>query len=405
MRGNSQHTLPHYLSLQSKKTYDVSSTDPHVHSLPRRKNVSAAEEGDATLHVGHTGVSFINWVTVPDGAFIVTTKSGGSIDDSNVIKRFKGRLRITDNGSLHITNLSLQDTGIYRATIPNTDKGETCILYNLTVYERLSAGYINITHSITSNDTCSLSLLCTVDRRDVLITWSTVHSSDINVTQGVLYVPPSDVSLTYTCTARNPVSTVSKTVIPREYCQTSISNSVDYWRRRYPLFGILVLLPILCLISLIYLMWRNKRSQRKPNSAPYDQVINLYFFSNAKHSESLKVGDIPRQPENAYQTQEEQSCMTVYSEVQHEKKTGNSQKKMDRTAENTKETVYSEVTLPKKTGSSQKKMVGTAANTVETVYCEVTLPQVTQQNGTGAYSVRRSDHSNVTDVKIGMKII
>ncbi|XP_075185865.1 SLAM family member 9-like [Anomaloglossus baeobatrachus] len=188
-----------------------------------QKNVSGVEGGEVVLRVHQTGIRTINWVLLSEGNLIVTTKPGRSIEDDDVLSQYRGRVRSEADGSLHINNLSLHDQRIYKIHI-QTNEDEICVLFNLTVYERLSDGDIKIKHSFTRNDSCSLSLLCGVDKRDVTITWSNLNVSDINVTQGVLYVPPSDVNYTYICTASNPVSNVSKTVRPKEYCEPGIYN-------------------------------------------------------------------------------------------------------------------------------------------------------------------------------------
>ncbi|XP_073493749.1 SLAM family member 9-like [Phyllobates terribilis] len=185
-----------------------------------QENVSGAGGGEVVLRVHQTGIRAIYWVLLPEGTNIVTIKPGRSNDDDDVLPQYRGRVRSVADGSLQIKNLSLQDQRIYRAEIRTNDDETFCELFNLTVYERLSDTDIKINRSLTRNDSCSLSLLCTVDKRDVTVTWSHLHGGHINVTRGVLYVPPGDVNFTYICTARNPVSNVSKTVIPGDYCKT-----------------------------------------------------------------------------------------------------------------------------------------------------------------------------------------
>ncbi|XP_071972419.1 T-lymphocyte surface antigen Ly-9-like [Engystomops pustulosus] len=184
-----------------------------------RKNVSGGKGGEVILRAPQMSIEEINWTLYPEGSLIVTTKPGGSIDDSEVMTQYRGRVRSEADGSLHIYNLSLQDRGSYVA-FNRKSKDYNCVWFNLTVYERLSPGDIRMTPTITRNGSCSLGLLCSVDKPDVMITWSNLHGGDVNVTGGVLYVPPSDVTLTYICTAHNPVSIVSTIVIPQEYCET-----------------------------------------------------------------------------------------------------------------------------------------------------------------------------------------
>ncbi|XP_069583615.1 uncharacterized protein [Ranitomeya imitator] len=79
-----------------------------------------------------------------------------------------------------------------------------------------------------------------------------------------------------------------------------------------------------------------------------------------------QVGEIPLHEENLYhERQKEQQSLTVYSEVQHAKKT-----------------------------NSQKKAAENKPNSLETVYSTVQLTKENQQNGTCAQSAGPSNHSN-----------
>ncbi|XP_056403343.1 signaling lymphocytic activation molecule-like [Hyla sarda] len=189
------------------------------------ENVSGGEGGDVILQVPQMGIRFIIWAL--PGNVIVRTKPEESIVDNNLTEQYRGRVRSEDDGSLHIYRLSPQDQSWYPTIIQTTEDKRICVLFNLNVYEILSPGDIQINHTITRNDPCSLDLFCSVDKRNVTITWSSVHTSDINVTRGVLYVSPRGVNVTYICTARNPVSNVSKTVIPGEYCSTEKKREPD----------------------------------------------------------------------------------------------------------------------------------------------------------------------------------
>ncbi|XP_040267996.1 SLAM family member 9-like [Bufo bufo] len=208
------------------------------------EHVSAAEGGEVILRVPRSENTFINWILLPSGTVVAPTEPGKPINENALRNEYRGRVSSEADGSLHINHLSLKDQGIYRAQSPDDS---ICVVFNLTVYENLSPGDIKINHSLTRNDICSLSLLCVVDKRDVAITWSTAQSCHINVTGGVLYVPPSDVNFTYTCTARNPVSNVSKTVIPGEYCRRDLTrqNQKDLGRLhmiRWVLSGVVLLI-------------------------------------------------------------------------------------------------------------------------------------------------------------------
>ncbi|XP_069583606.1 SLAM family member 9-like isoform X1 [Ranitomeya imitator] len=306
------------------------------------------EGGEVVLRVHQTGIRLINWILLPKGDVIVTVKPGQSYDDKDVLPQYRGRVSSLFNGSLQISNLSPQDQRIYKADLRTNDDKTFCELFNLTVYERLSETDIKINHSLIGNDSCSLSLLCTVDKRDVTVTWSQVHRGPINVIQGVLYVLPSDVNVTYICTARNPVSNISKTVIPGDYCKKD--PKVPVKKSELPwILGSAFTACVIIVLFVIYKKLAKGKSKKNEVSTTYGQV-----------------GEIPLHEENLYhERQKEQQSLTVYSEVQHAKKT-----------------------------NSQKKAAENKPNSLETVYSTVQLTKENQQNGTCAQSAGPSNHSN-----------
>ncbi|XP_044127846.1 SLAM family member 9-like isoform X2 [Bufo gargarizans] len=327
------------------------------------EHVSAAEGGEVILRVPRSENTVINWILLPSGTVVAITEPGNPIYEKALRNEYRGRVSSEDDGSLHIYHLSLKDQGVYRAQ--SLDE-RICVKFNLTVYENLSSGDIKINHNLTRNDTCSLSLLCAVDKRDVTITWSNAQSGDINVTGGVLYVPPRDVNFTYTCTARNPVSNVSKTVIPGEYCRRGDSNSNNSSMLGQRLFHGLTpatIIIIIIIVAAVFCIWCKKRKSQKAEMTRTEMTTTEY----AK-VEGLQNPYYESQGEN-------QGSASVYSEVQHAKKTTNSPKKLAENKAKTGETVYSEVSLPKQTKNSQKKLAEKEANPVETVYSTVSLPK------------------------------
>lgn len=205
--------MKYYYSLS-----DVMSEAPSV-----KEDVLGAVGGAVTLHLCYIGAKSIIWNFVKRGISIARTKPQESpeIDDSN----YEGRLSSTPDGSLIITELRLEDQGAYRAQF-RTDKGTKICDYHLTVFSNLTAENVTINSNVTDNKTCEVSLTCLVDSvnvRNVTIIWKSLNSSNVNQTQNVVFVPPSNINFTYICTAKNPVSNVSKNVVPWLSC----NNGVD----------------------------------------------------------------------------------------------------------------------------------------------------------------------------------
>ncbi|XP_077320265.1 SLAM family member 6-like [Lithobates pipiens] len=195
--------------------------------------IAGAVGGNVTLQVGHAGVTPIRRVGSPPMTLIfwkfgkdhlITTMQGlPNAMHPIVTKEFSGRLNSTSDGSLTISELKREDQGTYNATIFTTrfnSSLETCI-YHLTVFGNLTAENVTINPDVTDNKTCEVSLTCLVDSVDgskVTINWRSLNISNVNQTENVVFVPPSNVNFTYICTAKNPVSNVSKSVVPWLYC-------------------------------------------------------------------------------------------------------------------------------------------------------------------------------------------
>ncbi|XP_075463851.1 SLAM family member 9-like isoform X2 [Ascaphus truei] len=182
------------------------------------RNVVGREGGEVTLQVNQTAITDITWIGCKIVKHIATTRPDGSVDIRD--RQYKGRLYSWPDASLHITHLTSEDQGTYMGQIFSEEEENTCTqLYDLRVYKKLSTEDINIHHQVTGSETCNVTLICTVSGSDVTRTWYDFNSHEINVTNHTLHVYNPDTNRSYTCTARNPVSDTSRTVIPWEYCE------------------------------------------------------------------------------------------------------------------------------------------------------------------------------------------
>ncbi|XP_077320259.1 SLAM family member 6-like isoform X1 [Lithobates pipiens] len=190
-----------------------------------KEDVLGAVGGAVTLHLCDTGDTYIIWNFIKKSITIASTKPQNSPEIH--YNEYDGRLSSTPDGSLIITELRLEDQGTYRAVFRIDKETKSCD-YHLTVFSNLTAENVTINSDVTDNKTCEVSLTCLVDSvigRNVTIIWRSLNISNVNQTQNVVFVPPSNVKFTYICTAKNPVSNVSKNVVPRLlYCNNGMDR-------------------------------------------------------------------------------------------------------------------------------------------------------------------------------------
>ncbi|XP_077320210.1 SLAM family member 9-like [Lithobates pipiens] len=179
--------------------------------------VFGAEGGNVTLQLNRNDVEDVSWVY--DGDHVrVKTKPGKPIEirDPN----HKGNMRATEDGSLVIMNLGLEDQKVYNADLLLKEKQEsnvTLIHYDLKVYKILSAEDIQLEGNITNTEPCRVLMTCVVKEPNVTVTWS--NGSGLIFTGNVLNIEDVHSNLNITCTAKNPISNITKAVKPSQFCR------------------------------------------------------------------------------------------------------------------------------------------------------------------------------------------
>uniref|UniRef100_H0X8I1 SLAM family member 9 n=1 Tax=Otolemur garnettii TaxID=30611 RepID=H0X8I1_OTOGA len=129
---------------------------------------------------------------------------------------YQGRVSFLEPSfSLHISNLSWVDSGLYQAQVNlSTSQISDLQLFNLRVYRRLSEPQIAVSFKISAERACNVSLTCSVEKAGMDVTYSwlpwgdnagTVHEGPVLSTSW----RPGDSALSYTCRASNPVSSIS----------------------------------------------------------------------------------------------------------------------------------------------------------------------------------------------------
>ncbi|XP_063295392.1 SLAM family member 5-like [Pelobates fuscus] len=187
-----------------------------------KRKVFGAVSGEVVLPLNQTAIKDIAWVIA--NIHFATTRPDGEIDIR--YNRYEGRLYGTADGSLNFTKLTSEDQGEYTAYILTGPKIKFCEQqYDLRIFRKLLSEDMEILPSVTRNGTCSVILFCMVNGSDVNITWISSNSTEINVVNGSLHI--TDTNNIFTCTAKNPVSTISRTVNPQRYCRGDVSDVLN----------------------------------------------------------------------------------------------------------------------------------------------------------------------------------
>ncbi|XP_077320284.1 SLAM family member 9-like isoform X2 [Lithobates pipiens] len=218
------------------------------------QQVISAEGRDVILPINETGVTEIYWIF--DKTHIATTKTHKGIEVKN--KKFEGRLHCVDGISLKISNVTRKDQGTYTANVLDVHHQ-----FRLKVYPVLLGNDINIRAHVTSNGTCSLALTCLANASNLNIFWSYPNTSGLYITNRTLHISNVYPNITCECTAKNPVSNVSKSVTPWQYCHKEGHTSplqTDTFALEW-----IVLATIALIITLIIIIFLSYKKLKRKN--------------------------------------------------------------------------------------------------------------------------------------------
>ncbi|XP_040187970.1 uncharacterized protein LOC120920123 [Rana temporaria] len=209
--------------------------------------------GNVTLQLNRDDVEDVSWVY--DGDVRVKTKPGEPINFRD--PDHKGNMWATEDASLVIMNLSLEDEKVYTASLQLKGTQESYVIrYDLKVYKILSEEDIHLKGNVTNTEPCRVLMTCVVKEPNVTVTWR--NGSGLNIPGNVLYIEDVHSSLNITCTAKNPVSNVTKAVNPSEFCR----GKTDINERNNHLCVIIVsvILAVTAVgVTFYFLFWRQQR--------------------------------------------------------------------------------------------------------------------------------------------------
>ncbi|KAM4014052.1 SLAM family member 5-like isoform 2-T2 [Anomaloglossus baeobatrachus] len=180
--------------------------------------------------------------------------------------QFRDRLLMSDDlYTMTITDLTLQDAGVYTVDVTDTNGSADIYSFNVTVYEPTPLPTIT-THEEKDRERCNVTLICSVpsSSSDLSYYWKSRHQdstyqpySNGSIIQ--ISVPPDHQDMEYLCIVHNPVDqkNVSTSV---KSCSGNRSSSL-FSRSHFFIIPLLMALIIL-LVTIIFIYLKNKKRHR-----------------------------------------------------------------------------------------------------------------------------------------------
>ncbi|XP_045572705.1 leucine-rich repeats and immunoglobulin-like domains protein 1 isoform X2 [Salmo salar] len=209
----------------------------------------------------------------------------GKQSNTNLVKRFKNRLHWNNvTGFFTLSDLQIDDSGVYNVEKADEDEGKTTHTFQLTVY------YVLSKPQVTVHDNISCTVVCSMENgREVTLSWyrgedilNQTSSPDLNITLSLPLKVDEQNRDSYRCEAANPVSKESADV-PNSCIESDPSKVTDGDERTR---GSLIIAVISVLVAsglvglAIYLKKRNRHShadspERKQDDIQYAEITHI----------------------------------------------------------------------------------------------------------------------------------
>ncbi|XP_043820644.1 SLAM family member 7-like [Dromiciops gliroides] len=230
-------------------------------------------------------VTHIVWSSQRSLAILETREEGKSPKITIINPHYMGRVDFLNQSYSYapqINGLTMEDAGSYTAEITIANIVEPIKkFFTLLIHERLTEPKITLGPRTNDNGTCLVNVTCSVEqvRENVTYNWTPVRQGANSSSGGSILTiswKPGDHDL-YTCTARNPVSNSSHTILASELC-AGIEHNVRY-TRVFLYFMVTIVLVILFMLGPSF--WYIQRKKEKEADArdqehtTYDSIPNL----------------------------------------------------------------------------------------------------------------------------------
>eukprot|EP00079_Xenopus_tropicalis_P038406 XP_017952177.1 PREDICTED: SLAM family member 5-like isoform X1 [Xenopus tropicalis] len=163
------------------------------------------------------------------------------------ILQFHNRLELLDSGTtLRISDLRMEDSGIYTAAITYTDQETKKLTFNLTVYEPVPTPHIWIEGKKQTTEWCNFTVRCSVKNNDSALRFTWINKPNkteyLAFSNGTVVAsvesPTSDKE--FHCLLENPVDQKNASIHVQTICSTPDGIC---WIKLY------IILPVLAILS------------------------------------------------------------------------------------------------------------------------------------------------------------
>ncbi|XP_045732680.1 SLAM family member 5 isoform X1 [Mirounga angustirostris] len=265
----------------------------------------------------------IVWNSETSVAFVTPGDSGTAPKVTVTHQNYNDRINVSrKNYNLEISNLRMEDSGIYKADI-NTKTLEGMITttrhYRLQVFRRLGKPKITQSLMTSVNSTCNVTLTCSVEEEEENVTYSWSPPGEAGNVVRIFWTPDNQ-ELTYTCTAWNPVSNSSDSISAQQLCADTATGL--HSRHTGLLSGLAVLFLFILIVPSVLLFLLCKRGQgsflksfSKNSDAISKKTIYTYVMvtRDAPPAEGRIYDEIPQSKELP---DKEEPVNKVYSTLQ-----------------------------------------------------------------------------------------
>ncbi|XP_047560938.1 SLAM family member 5 isoform X2 [Lutra lutra] len=226
----------------------------------------------------------IVWNSETSVAFITPGDAGAAPKVTVTHQNYNDRINVScQNYNLEISNLRMEDSGIYKADI-NTKTVEGVVAtttrrFNLQVFRRLGKPQITQSLMTSMNSTCYVTLTCSVEKEEENVTYSWSPLGEKGNVIRISRTPDSQ-ELTYTCTAQNPISNSSDSISAQQLCaDTATGLRSRHTRLLSGLAGLFLSILIVTLVLLFLLRKRGEGSFLKPFSKNSDATSKKTIYT------------------------------------------------------------------------------------------------------------------------------